>query len=92
MPDGGTLSIATSRPIRGGPGVSIRVRDTGAGVPAELLPRLFEPFSKGATSRGSGLGLASVRAICDQHGGTIDVETSAGAGTTFTLTFPLSRS
>ncbi len=74
--------------------VRISVRDTGCGIPAENLPRIFEPFftTKKSTDRpdhrGLGLGLSICRDILRELGGTIDVESEAGAGTTFVITLP----
>lgn len=74
-------------------GASVRfaVTDTGAGIPAEHLPRIFEKFYRvpGSRSRGgAGLGLAIAREIVAAHGGQIDVESPPGRGTTFTFTLP----
>ena len=71
-----------------------RVRDTGAGIPAELHARLFEPFSPAARLTaarfgGTGLGLAITRRIVTQHGGDLTVESDVGQGSTFTVTLPL---
>jgi two-component system, OmpR family, sensor histidine kinase BaeS len=66
--------------------VSIRVRDNGPGIAADELPRLFERFQKGRDSRGSGLGLAISQKLVLAHGGTIDVESAEGGGTTVTVT------
>lgn len=68
----------------------IRVRDDGRGIAADELPRLFERFHKGRHSRGSGLGLSIARKLVLAHDGTIDVESAAGSGTTFTVTLPRS--
>lgn len=67
--------------------VSIRIRDNGPGIPAELRERIFEPFFT-TRSGGTGLGLAVVRATVAAHGGDIAVESAAGAGTTFSLRLP----
>ncbi len=72
------------------------VKDSGAGIPAEALPYVFDRFYRADPSRaradgGSGLGLAIAKSIVDAHGGTIAVESDLGRGTTFTLRFDLSR-
>jgi two-component system, OmpR family, sensor histidine kinase BaeS len=72
----------------------LTVRDTGSGIPAGELPRVFERFYRGDAARqreldgSSGLGLAIARAIVEAHGGTIGVDSVVGAGTTFTITLP----
>jgi signal transduction histidine kinase len=69
-----------------GPGF-IRVEDNGKGIPAELLPRVFEPrFS--TTTSGSGLGLAIVRRLVESWGGQIEVESETGRGTIVTVRLP----
>jgi signal transduction histidine kinase len=70
--------------------VRLVIADTGAGINAEILPRIFDPFFTTKTSdrSGSGLGLSFVHRIVEDNGGTIAVESTAGAGTKFTLTFP----
>jgi signal transduction histidine kinase len=74
--------------------VTITVRDSGAGIPPEQLPHIFEKFyqannqSQSAT-RGTGLGLAIAREIVEAHGGTISVASSPGVGTTFTINLPV---
>jgi signal transduction histidine kinase len=70
----------------------LRVRDQGIGIPAADLPYVFEPFKRAGNVggvRGTGLGLASVRQIIEQHGGSIDVESVEGHGSTFTLRLPV---
>jgi len=72
---------------------SIEVRDTGPGIVAEELPRIFERFFRGtntgqARASGSGLGLAIVRSIVDMHSGEIDVQSMTGQGTAFRITLP----
>ena len=71
----------------------LEVSDTGVGVPAEELPRLFERFHRvegvaGRTQEGSGIGLALVQELVKLHGGTIDVTSEHGSGTTFTIRIP----
>lgn len=68
--------------------VSVRVKDTGSGIPAEALSHIFEPFYRADPSRsqqipGSGLGLAVVKMIVERHGGKIDVTSQMGAGSAF---------
>jgi PAS domain S-box-containing protein len=97
MPDGGPLDIATGNvelpegaPHLGlSPGryVTLSVKDAGCGMSEEVRTRIFEPFFTTKES-GTGLGLATVYGIVRQAGGTIQVETSPGAGTTFTVYLP----
>lgn len=73
--------------------VQIRIRDEGIGIPAEDQKHLFEVFHRGANVgqiSGTGLGLAIVKQAVDAHGGTIEVESAVGEGTTFILTVPSS--
>jgi signal transduction histidine kinase len=70
----------------------LQVSDTGIGVPEEEVGRLFDRFfraSTGLTISGTGLGLPIVKSIAEAHGGTIDVESEVGVGTTFTVELPL---
>jgi signal transduction histidine kinase len=72
--------------------VIVMVRDTGQGIPPEVQPRIFERFYRGdqaRTSRGVGLGLAMVRKVAELHGGTIEVESQPGEGSTFRLILPV---
>ncbi len=93
MPDGGRLSVATLN----GNSVSVVVSDTGAGIAPEHIQRIYDPFFTTKTSprsgqpRGTGLGLSVTYGIIQEHAGKIRVESHPGAGTTFTLDFPLSR-
>ncbi len=67
----------------------ISVTDTGSGIADDIKGRIFEPFFTTRTSgEGSGMGLAIVKRIVEQHQGTIDVQTAVGEGTTFTVTLP----
>jgi two-component system, OmpR family, sensor histidine kinase BaeS len=84
-PRGGTV-ILNLAPVA--PGIEMRVTDTGAGIAAVDLPRIFERFYKGATSAGSGLGLTIARSFVEAHGGTIRAESRPGAGTSIILTLP----
>ena len=72
----------------------LRVRDTGTGVPAKEIPRLFERFhrvenARGRTHEGSGIGLALVQELLKLHGGSITATSEVGRGTTFTVSIPL---
>jgi PAS domain S-box-containing protein len=88
--DGGiTVSLG-----RRGDSVELRVRDTGTGIPAEEMPRLFERFhrienARGRTHEGSGIGLALVLELVKLHGGSIAAESVFERGTTFVVTVPL---
>jgi signal transduction histidine kinase len=84
MPDGGAL---TTRVEREGNMVLVSIADTGAGIDPEVRERQFEPFVT-TKPRGTGLGLARVRHIIEQHGGTVLCESQPGAGTCFTLRLP----
>jgi signal transduction histidine kinase len=85
MPEGGELILATRRE---GDGVAIDVIDTGVGMPAEVVPRIFDAFFS-TRPGGSGLGLPTTRKIVEAHGGTIDVASEPGRGTRFTIRLPL---
>lgn len=70
--------------------VVISVRDTGPGIEPEVLPRIFEPyFSTKSAAEGTGLGLPITKRIVEGHGGRLDVASTVGAGTTFTVVLPL---
>lgn len=89
-PDGRVdVRLARTPHPDGGRPLLVEVKDTGCGVPAEALPRVFEPFFQVPTNahagQGSGLGLAIVKAVIEAHGGDVDVQSAEGAGTTFTI-------
>jgi len=90
-PAGGKISIATGSDDHY---VRASVADTGAGIPADKLPFIFEPFyrvrGKAERTKGSGLGLTFCRKIVSAHGGTIEARSAEGKGTTFLLRFPRS--
>jgi two-component system NtrC family sensor kinase len=89
-PEGGSISITT------GPdgaettgGIRLDVRDTGAGIPADLISKVFDPFfTTKPVGDGTGLGLTICHRIVEEHGGTIDVESEPGKGTTFIIKLP----
>jgi PAS domain S-box-containing protein len=85
MPRGGRITIRTRR--EGGAAL-VEIEDTGAGIAEEVRERIFEPFFTTKAS-GTGLGLAVVKRIMESHGGTVSVRSAPGAGTTFSLRFPL---
>jgi len=104
MPDGGKVSISTEsryieRPISGyenveeGDYVILTVSDTGTGISQEDIDRIFEPFytKKKMGKSGTGLGMAVVWGTIKDHKGYIDVQSTVGKGTTFTLYFPVTR-
>jgi signal transduction histidine kinase/putative methionine-R-sulfoxide reductase with GAF domain len=69
-------------------GLAIVVADSGPGIPAEVRARMFQPFVTSGKEDGTGLGLAIVRRFVDDHGGSIQVETAPGRGTTFRVELP----
>jgi signal transduction histidine kinase len=89
----GTLAVTTEL-LPGDEGqlpkrwMRIRVSDSGGGITQENMGRLFEPFFT-TKQNGTGLGLAVTRRIIEEHNGTIQVESQAGKGTTFTVTLPM---
>jgi two-component system, NtrC family, sensor histidine kinase HydH len=87
MPDGGKLTLEART---AGKNLTIAVSDTGAGIPKEVLPRIFEPYFTTKT-RGSGLGLAIARRIVEAHGGRLRAESAAGGGSRFEIAIPLAR-
>jgi two-component system sensor histidine kinase ResE len=93
-PAGGQIEVATTGQ---GAEVKVSVRDTGPGIPAEDLPRIWERFYRVEKSRarlhgGAGLGLAIVKQIVEAHGGTVAAESRPGAGSVFSFTLPTSGS
>ncbi len=87
-PPGGTVTIGVVADPRSQV-IVLSVADTGSGIAPELLPRVFDRFAKGTSSRGSGLGLAIAKALTEAHGGTIAVASEPGHGTTMTVRLPL---
>ena len=83
-PSGGAVKVAVSS---ASDQVTITVSDTGEGIPADLLPHVFERFAKGPNSTGSGLGLAIAHDIVAAHGGQIQIENTGSGGTMITLAF-----
>ena len=86
MPNGGVLTIAARNLDHS---VQVDVSDTGIGIKPENLPKIFEPFfTTKEVGHGTGLGLAVCYGILTEHGGGLDVQSTVGAGTTFTITLP----
>lgn len=86
MPEGGTLTIETR--LQNG-AVLVEITDTGVGIAPENITKIFEPFfTTKEVGRGTGLGLAVCYGILTEHGGSLDVQSTLGVGTTFTITLP----
>jgi PAS domain S-box-containing protein len=79
MPDGGRLRISVESTTQPEPGLSLTVEDTGIGIPAEQLPRIFEAFYSTRGAIGTGIGLFIARQFIEGHGGTIEVQSSTAA-------------
>ena len=86
MPEGGLLKISSRS---NGGHVLIELSDTGVGIPQENITRIFEPFfTTKEVGKGTGLGLAVCYGILTEHGGSLDVQSTPGLGTTFTISLP----
>lgn len=88
-PEGSTIVLGCARDPAG---VVFSVHDDGPGIPADVIDtifRRFEPRANGGRRRGAGLGLAIVKSFVELHGGTVEIETGAGIGTTVICRFPL---
>ncbi|MCP4705196.1 MAG: PAS domain S-box protein, partial [candidate division Zixibacteria bacterium] len=98
MPDGGTISITAQNceivqsnqlPLKDGQYVRIIIKDEGTGIPEDHLKRIFDPYFT-TKQKGSGLGLATTYSIVKNHDGHIDVESTQGEGTSFSIYLPIS--
>lgn len=89
MPGGGTITL---RLRLDGNNVALDVSDTGVGIPAENLSKIFEPYFTTKGEKGTGLGLTIVYKIMREHHGDVTVSSQVGVGTTFTLLFPVPAS
>ncbi len=85
-PEGSAVTVSLK--ANGGT-AEISVEDEGPGIEPELMPRLFEPFARGAASRGLGMGLAIVKAVAESHGGSSAGRNRPGGGAVFTVWIPL---
>jgi PAS domain S-box-containing protein len=99
MPEGGTICVRAKNvtldadhALRLTPGnyITVSIEDHGIGIPAEHLPKIFDPYFT-TKQKGSGLGLATAYSIIKKHDGTITVESGLGSGTTFTIYLPASN-
>jgi signal transduction histidine kinase/ligand-binding sensor domain-containing protein/AraC-like DNA-binding protein/ActR/RegA family two-component response regulator len=95
-PDGGGILVSVEIPDNRGV-ASVKVSDSGPGIPAEHIPHIFDRFyqvdeTNTRAQPGTGIGLALARELAELHGGTIEVESAAGGGATFTVSLPLSTS
>lgn len=90
MPDGGTLTITTS--INRNDRIVIVFEDTGCGIPIENVDKIFDPFfTTMPVGKGTGLGLSITYSIIKQHEGTIQVESTVGKGSAFTIQLPVKK-
>ncbi|MDO8644192.1 MAG: ATP-binding protein, partial [bacterium] len=88
MPQGGTISLVTE-PV-GSQGVGLKVQDSGVGISPENLPRIFDPyFTTKAVDEGTGLGLSICYSIIEEHAGKIEVTSTVGKGSCFSIRLPL---
>lgn len=86
IPTRGTITVET-RAEKGN--IVVRISDTGQGIPPEIMQKIFEPFfTTKEPGKGTGLGLSITRDIIEKHKGTIQVESTVGKGTAFTMRFP----
>jgi K+-sensing histidine kinase KdpD len=86
MPQGGTLTVRT---VRENGFVKIEFIDSGTGMPEEVKKRIFEPFMTYGKKHGTGLGMAIVKKVIDDHRGKIEIDSEMGKGTTIRMFLPL---
>jgi signal transduction histidine kinase len=80
----------TTRPTPLHDGIIVTLADTGCGIPPDIQDKVFEPFfTTKAPGKGTGLGLSIVYSVIQRHGGTIEIDSTPGGGTTFTIKLPL---
>jgi len=89
MPSGGSLSLRCA-PSANGKQIEITCEDTGVGIPPDRLAKIFDPFFS-TKEMGTGLGLSVVYGIIERHGGTIDIRSEVGKGTTVVIRLPVAR-
>jgi signal transduction histidine kinase len=89
MPDGGTLTLTDQDMARDGePGILMTIADTGIGMKADVMARIFDPFFTTKRREGTGLGLSISKTLIDRQGGSFDVTSTPGEGTTFLIWLP----
>jgi signal transduction histidine kinase len=89
MPDGGTLTLMDQDMARDGePGILMTIADTGIGMKADVMARIFDPFFTTKRREGTGLGLSISKTLIDRQGGSFDVTSRPGEGTTFLIWLP----
>ena len=91
-PKGGSVTVSVKQSTAGA--VQLAVKDTGRGIPADMLPRVFDQFyrvdkSRSRSTGGAGIGLTIVRKLVEAHGGTVRVESKPGEGAKFVVTLPV---
>ena len=89
MPNGGILTLTTDL---GQNEIVLRISDTGCGIPADILPQLFEPFVTHGKPHGTGLGLAIAKSVVEAHKGKISISSVQGSGTTVEIRLPVPAS
>jgi len=89
-PSGGTIAVLAEK-IRFAEMIELRVRDTGCGIPADILPHVFEPFFTTKRGKGTGLGLSITQNYVRSHGGDIQVESVPDSGTTVRINLPIQQ-
>ena len=88
MSEGGVITVSGQK-VKFEESVEVTVRDTGVGIPADILPHVFEPFFTTKRGKGTGLGLSISQAYVRSHGGDIRVNSIPGEGTTVRFTLPI---
>jgi two-component system phosphate regulon sensor histidine kinase PhoR len=89
-PPGGRVSVSA---VRETTEVAVQVADTGVGIPADLVSKIFDPYEQAHRGRGgSGVGLTVVRGLVEAHGGRVWAESEEGRGSRFTFTLPIAMS
>jgi signal transduction histidine kinase len=88
MPQGGNITVSAEK-VKFSENVEIKVKDTGVGIPADILPHVFEPFFTTKRGKGTGLGLSISQAYVRNHSGEIRAESIPNRGTTVRIVLPI---